>query len=66
MTCAVDDILNESSKTVQGTMEHMVQELATDFNLDLNTERLLAAPEAAKLRGALQTFAVWVVQRGSQ
>lgn len=66
MTCAVDDILNESSRTIQITMEQMVQELATDFNLDLNTQKLLSSPEAATLRGALQTFAVWVVQRGSQ
>ncbi len=62
MTCAVDEILNESSKTVQGTLEHLVQELAVDFNLDLNAQRLLASPEATTLRGALQTFAVWVVQ----
>ncbi|MEO5362877.1 MAG: hypothetical protein H7838_04555 [Magnetococcus sp. DMHC-8] len=64
MTCAVDEILNESSKTVQGTLEHLVQELAVDFNLDLDTPQWLASPEAATLRGALQTFAVWLVQQG--
>ena len=66
MTCAVDEILNESSKTVQGSLEQLVQELATDFNLEIDTQLLLASPEAAVLRGAMQTFAVWVVRQGRE
>ncbi|MBF0459825.1 MAG: hypothetical protein HQL87_00365 [Magnetococcales bacterium] len=66
MPCAIDEILNESCQTVQGTLEHLVQELATDFNLDLDMQRLLASPEANTLRGAMQTFAVWMVRNSSQ
>ena len=64
MTCAVDDILDESTQSIQGSMEQLVQDLATDFNLELDTQQLLASQEAATLRGALQIFAVWVVQQG--
>lgn len=64
MTCAVDDILDESGKAVQGVMEQLLQELATDFNLELDADKMLDSSQAATLRGALQTFSVWAVQQG--
>lgn len=62
MTCTIDEILDESSKSVQGSLELLVQELATDFNLEIEMQPLLASPEATALRGAMQTFAVWMVR----
>ena len=63
MTCAIDEILDKSSKTIQSSLEQLLYDLAVDFNLELDTSRLLASPEAAALRGAMQTFAVWAVHR---
>ncbi len=62
MICAVDQILEESGQTIQEVTERLVQELAVDFNLDVDVAKLMASPEATTLRGALQTFAVWMVQ----
>ena len=64
MTCAVDEILNESQKSIQGVMEQLVLDLAVDFNLELDAQKLLASTEAHTLLGAMQTFAVWAVQQG--
>ena len=64
MTCAVDEILNGSAEAIRGAMEQLVQDLATDFNLELNVEQLLDSKEAVTVCGALQTFAVWAVQQG--
>ncbi|MEO5339649.1 MAG: hypothetical protein H7837_03880 [Magnetococcus sp. MYC-9] len=64
MSCSIDEILNESSKTVEAGLEHLLHDLAVDFNLELDVTELLSAPETARLRGAMQTFVVWVVQHG--
>ncbi|MBF0184047.1 MAG: hypothetical protein HQM06_06640 [Magnetococcales bacterium] len=62
MICAVDEILEESNQTIQELLERFVQELAVDFNLDVVVSETVAQPEATALRGAMQTFAVWMVQ----
>lgn len=64
MTCEIDSILETSSKTVQDSMEQIVQELAIDFDLELDVETLLKSPESTTLKGAMQTFVVWAVQQG--
>ncbi|WP_130470237.1 hypothetical protein [Candidatus Magnetaquicoccus inordinatus] len=62
MICAVDEILEGSKQTIQEATERFMQELAVDFNLEIEISGLAATQEAAALRGALQTFAVWMVQ----
>ncbi|MEO5334465.1 MAG: hypothetical protein H7839_20815 [Magnetococcus sp. YQC-5] len=64
MTCRVDEILNDSKEMIQETILRFVDDLTTDFNLEpAQVETLLNSEPGKTLQGALETFAVWFVNK---
>ncbi len=61
MSCGIDEILRNSQQTLEETMERFVQDLATDFDLDLDPATIRDSPQAKTLQGALETFTVWMI-----
>ncbi|MBF0109401.1 MAG: hypothetical protein HQL76_09510 [Magnetococcales bacterium] len=61
MTCGIDEILGKADKSINESLQKLIQDLDTDFDLDLSAETILQSPQARRLRGELDTFAVWLV-----
>ncbi len=61
MSCGIDEILRNSKQTLDETMSRLIQELATDFDLELDPETILETPQGQTLKGALETFTVWMI-----
>ncbi|MBF0368131.1 MAG: hypothetical protein HQL52_01635 [Magnetococcales bacterium] len=60
MVCGIDRILTDAKKTIQDAETRLIQELAADFDLEVETEEILQSREARELKGAMETFAVWL------
>ncbi|MBF0176912.1 MAG: hypothetical protein HQL63_08700 [Magnetococcales bacterium] len=61
MTCGIDEILQQTQATLDNTLRELIQNLATDYNVEMDPATVAATPQARELRGALQTFAVWLI-----
>lgn len=61
VTCGIDEILKNAEQTLEAAMTGLIQELATDFDLDLEVAAVRDTPQARALKGALETFAVWMI-----
>ena len=60
MICGIDNILDDSKQTVDETINRLIQELAADLNLEISPEVVSGSAETRKLRGAIESFAVWL------
>lgn len=64
MTCRVDEILNDSKEMIRETILKFADDLTTDFNQEPSpTDQLLQSEAYKTLQGAMETFAVWFVNR---
>ncbi|MBF0604338.1 MAG: hypothetical protein HQL07_11695 [Nitrospirae bacterium] len=61
MTCGIDDILEKSNKSINDAIQKLIQELDTDFDLNLDSDTIMNSPQVQQLRGELGTFSVWLV-----
>lgn len=66
MTCGIDDILEKSNKSINDAIQRLIQELETDFDLNLNAEAIMNSDQVQRLRGELGTFAVWLAHGRKQ
>ncbi|MBF0146594.1 MAG: hypothetical protein HQL84_10740 [Magnetococcales bacterium] len=61
MTCEIDRILEKSNHSINEAIQKLIQDLDTDFDLNLTVEPIMQSPRVRQLRGELGTFAVWLV-----
>ncbi|WP_041641166.1 hypothetical protein [Magnetococcus marinus] len=61
MSCGIDKIIEESKATLNETIERLIEDLATDFNLQMDVDEVKNQEATAILRGELQKYAVWLV-----
>ncbi|MBF0153722.1 MAG: hypothetical protein HQL64_08290 [Magnetococcales bacterium] len=61
MTCGIDEILQKTQATLDDALRDLIQNLAADYDLDMDPSAIATTPQARELHGAMQTFAVWLI-----
>ncbi|MEO5372373.1 MAG: hypothetical protein H7833_20070 [Magnetococcus sp. DMHC-1] len=66
MTCGIDEILHKTQTTLDDSLHDLIQNLAADYNLEMDPKTVANMPQARELHGAMQTFAVWLIHGRNQ
>ena len=61
VTCGIDVIRQDARETLDRLQQELTEELLADFGQEADAAALAQTAQARALRGALESYAVWLV-----